>query len=968
MALSVAVPLVAGCGSRADTGSTQVGAAPQAVTGVTASTCDYSVAADVHGGGNKGFNAHVTVTNVSGATSTDFSVLVNAGDAQLVDVAHGTFQPSEYGYLLSPLPSLADSQLDQGQTYTFELKFSGAYTQLITNIISNNGVDCDQTPPTISLTSSGTFFTSNGTLTLSAQATDDVAVGKVVFSQDGSQIASILSPPYSVSIPVTNAINGRHVYTATAYDLSGNQASQSQRVLVAIGNKFFGTAVTTAADYPDLLAHFNQITPGNAGKWGSVEAVQGQMNWTDLDTAYNYAKSNNLRFKLHTLVWGSQQPSWITALSPADQLAAVDNWMAAIAARYPSIDLIDVVNEPMHTPPSYAAALGGAGATGWDWVITAFQMARQHFPNSDLLLNDYSVLPLTSFTQEYLTIVNLLQSRGLIDGVAEQGHFYERSPDPSVLATNLAALAATGLPLYISELDLNLSDDARQAQRMSQIFPIFWSNPSVVGVTHWGYLQGNMWQADAYLIRSDGSLRPSLTWLECYKAGGTSCPVPTYVPQPRVGNSSGLTIKAVDYDDANGLLALGSVVAYANDGSWLSYDKVSFDSNWNKLNVTYALGSTSPINLTISLGSLANAPVATVPLAPTGSWGTMQTVTIPWTSLGTVQDMFVRFHGGGANLQTFQFTGPAPSRNLVQNGTFESGTSGWFTWNGGVLSASTARAHSGTQSLLVSHRTSNAPAATDLTSVVTPGSNYPFSLWVSINSPNGSSQAINVTQAASCKAANGTVSTTYSWVGGPITVPSGATWTQFSGTVAVPNCTLALMQFWVEGGVGADLYVDDVQVIDNSGAPVNLITDGTFESGQGSWFAWGDTSLAVTTTAEHSGTHSLLGSGMHNGAIARDIKSLVSPGKRYQATAWVSVGNLAAGSGGVNWQTVENCNSATSDSYPWLAGATVANGAWVKVSGVVDLTACTTINKLLLFAGAASGDLYVDDVSLTALP
>ncbi|MCL2449704.1 MAG: endo-1,4-beta-xylanase, partial [Polyangiaceae bacterium] len=765
--------------------------------------------------------------------------------------------------------------------------------------------------------------------------------------------------------PVSSALNGRHLYTATAYDVSGNTASQSQRVLVAIGNKFFGTAVATAADYTSFLAHFNQVTPGNAGKWGSVEPVQGQMNWTDLDTAYDFAKANDLPFKLHTLVWGSQQPQWVTSLSPGDQLAAVDNWMAAVAARYPAIDMIDVVNEPLHTPPPYAAALGGAGTTGWDWVITAFQMARQHFPNSQLLLNDYSILALGSATQQYLTIVNLLNGQGLIDGIGEQAHFYERSPDIGTIRTNLDSLAATGLPIYISELDLNLADDAQQAQRMSQLFPVFWSNPSVVGVTHWGYLESNTWQPNTYLIRADGSLRPSLTWLECYKAGGTSCTVPAYVPQPRVGNASGITIQAPGFDAANGLLTAGNVVAYASDGSWMTYDQVTFDGNWNDVSVTYALGSSSPVSLTISLDSLTSSPVATVTLPPTGSWSTFGTVSIPWASVAGVHDMYVTFHGGGANVQTFELTGPAP--NLVANGTFESGTSGWYTYNGGTLSASTARAHGGAQSLVVTNRTNNAPAATDLTSVVTPGTSYPFSLWVSIESPDGSSQAINVTQAASCLAADGTVSTTYTWIGGPLSVPSGATWTPFSGTVTVPSCTLTQFVFWVEGGTGADLYVDDVQVTGASGASINLIPDGTFESGQGSWFAWGDTSLAVTSSSAHSGADSLVATGLSNGAVARDIQALVTPGKKYQATAWVSVGNLASGSGSVNWQTVENCDGAASDSYPWLAGATVGNGAWVQVTGVVDLTSCTTIDKLTLYAGAGSGDLYIDDVSLTAL-
>jgi len=44
-----------------------------------------------------------------------------------------------------------------------------------------------------------------------------------------------------------------------------------------------------------------------------------------------------------------------------------------------------------------------------------------------------------------------------------------------VVAANLDALAATGLPIYVSELDVNFANDARQAQSMSQLFPVFWS-------------------------------------------------------------------------------------------------------------------------------------------------------------------------------------------------------------------------------------------------------------------------------------------------------------------------------------------------------------------------------------------------------------------------------------------------------------------------------------------------------------
>jgi len=83
--------------------------------------------------------------------------------------------------------------------------------------------------------------------------------------------------------------------------------------------------------------------------------------------------------------------------------------------------MIDVVNEPLHAPPPYAAALGGAGVTGWDWVINAYLLARQYFPNAQLVINDYFTLALPSLTQQYLSIINLLTNRGLLDGIGEQG-------------------------------------------------------------------------------------------------------------------------------------------------------------------------------------------------------------------------------------------------------------------------------------------------------------------------------------------------------------------------------------------------------------------------------------------------------------------------------------------------------------------------------------------------------------------
>jgi endo-1,4-beta-xylanase len=202
----------------------------------------------------------------------------------------------------------------------------------------------------------------------------------------------------------------------------------------------------------------------------------------------------------------------------------VEAWIRLAGERYPKTAMVDVVNEPIHTPPNgsngtanYIQALGGAGVTGWDWVIWAYQKAREYFPHAKLLINEYGVLNSTSTTNEYIKLIDTLKVRNLIDGIGCQGHFLEGTP-ASTISANLKSLAATGLPIYISEYDVDEANDSTQLSIYEQQFPIFWTNPDVKGITLWGYVEGHIWRTDAYLIRTDGSVRPALQWMIQYVA------------------------------------------------------------------------------------------------------------------------------------------------------------------------------------------------------------------------------------------------------------------------------------------------------------------------------------------------------------------------------------------------------------------------------------------------------------------
>lgn len=296
---------------------------------------------------------------------------------------------------------------------------------------------------------------------------------------------------------------------------------------IAVGHaKFLGNVINYRLP-ASFGRYWNQVTPENAAKWGEVEKTRDQMNWADLDRAYAYARANQMPFKLHTLVWGSQSPAWLAALPAAEQAQEVEEWLAELASRYADIDAIDVVNEPLNAPPSYRNALGGNGSTGFDWVIWSFEKARAYFPNARLLLNEYGTENDESARNRYIQLANLLHSRGLLDGIGIQAHYFNVDTMSGAQITSaLDQLAGVGVPVYVSELDISGADEAQQLARYQAIFPAMWQHPAVAGVTLWGYEWGQTWRhpdsdpntedALTALLNQDGSERAALRWLREY--------------------------------------------------------------------------------------------------------------------------------------------------------------------------------------------------------------------------------------------------------------------------------------------------------------------------------------------------------------------------------------------------------------------------------------------------------------------
>lgn len=410
-----------------------------------------------------------------------------------------------------------------------------------------------------------------------------------------------------------------------------------------------GRGTTTPLPDADFGTYWNQVTPENAGKWATTENPRDAMRWAGLDYWYAYAQDRGLPFKQHTFVWGMQQPSWINALPPAEQRAEVEEWIRLYFQRYPETDFVDVLNEPITIPAGYRNALGGAGATGWDWVIWTFEKARQYrdqyAPDTQLLLNEHSILKNAGKMNRYLEIVDLLIARGLIDGIGLQGHFLEGTPVSTVQA-HLDEVASRGLPIYISEFDLTFSSDQAQLAKYQELFPVLWEHPAVAGVTLWGYKQGEIWRTNAYLVRADGSERPALTWLRDYLAasttaqapyGGTPAPLPGRL-EAEAFDEGGPGVAYQDADAQNqGASSLragegvdvftatsasgGNGVGWIADGEWLEFTVDVARAGDYALSARVATPQ-SGRDFRVEAGGASVA----VPVPVTGGWTAWQTV------------------------------------------------------------------------------------------------------------------------------------------------------------------------------------------------------------------------------------------------------------------------------------------------------------------------------------------------------
>jgi GH35 family endo-1,4-beta-xylanase len=169
------------------------------------------------------------------------------------------------------------------------------------------------------------------------------------------------------------------------------------------------------------------------------------------------------------------------------------------------LDEWDVVNEP-YSNHMLQDILSSYAMVRW------FRLAHEADPSARLFINDFGVLEARGRGTRhqngyYRTIKYLIDEGAPLGGIGLQGHFSSGLASPAKLLETLNRFAAFGLPLEVTEFDVDTTDEQLQADYTRDFMTVVFSHPAVEGFVMWGFWQGA--HRNAALYRNDWSIKPN---------------------------------------------------------------------------------------------------------------------------------------------------------------------------------------------------------------------------------------------------------------------------------------------------------------------------------------------------------------------------------------------------------------------------------------------------------------------------
>jgi len=265
--------------------------------------------------------------------------------------------------------------------------------------------------------------------------------------------------------------------------------------------------------YADIAAReFGVVTAENAMKWDALNPLPGHYRWADADNLVAWARANDVLVHGHTLVWYTQLPTWIRESEPALREGHMREHIDRVMRRYgEDVPVWDVVNEALEDDGTLRDSVWHQ-AMGPAYIDIAYRQARATAPGATLLYNETGIAEAGPKAEGLHRLLGEMQAAGTpLDGVGFQVHVTARFDQFDELAENLRRVAARGLELWITELDVSMDGDdteAMQAEVYERVLDVCLAQPACKVVQMWGFTDRYSWRAPRTPLILDREYQP----------------------------------------------------------------------------------------------------------------------------------------------------------------------------------------------------------------------------------------------------------------------------------------------------------------------------------------------------------------------------------------------------------------------------------------------------------------------------
>ncbi|MGC9469590.1 MAG: endo-1,4-beta-xylanase [Anaerolineae bacterium] len=276
--------------------------------------------------------------------------------------------------------------------------------------------------------------------------------------------------------------------------------------------------------------HYNKIVFENDlkyGPWEEGKTTSPGDYFVRANTfeALEWLTARDIAIRGHTLIWGpiraggyNQDFDFVNEPEAARD-AILAHLEERLSETQPHVNEWDVINHPV-------ATFGDRGnrldlVYGKELYLEAMARARAAHPDLIAYVNEGEILTgAGKDANAYEAFVQYLFDNGQPpDGIGFMGHFEEGGlTTPVVLLERLDRFAKFGVPLQVTEFDIDTTDVKTQADYLRDFMTAVFSHPASEGIILWGFWEGQHWRPEAALYEEDWTLKPNgQMWLNLVK-------------------------------------------------------------------------------------------------------------------------------------------------------------------------------------------------------------------------------------------------------------------------------------------------------------------------------------------------------------------------------------------------------------------------------------------------------------------